>query len=90
MQDFIDNLNDDEYVCFVNSNIGQDFIKKALLHFKYLPDNFGIYSTEEYFDKFTFDNLNDIHNGVFRNVNFKRIFNSNVGEDLVDFEVYYI
>ena len=90
LQDFIDNLNDDEYVCFVNSNIGQDFIKKALLHFKYLPDNFGIYSTEEYFDKFTFDNLNDIHNGVFRNVNFKRIFNSNVGEDLVDFEVYYI
>lgn len=90
LQDFIDNLNDDEYVCFVNSDIEQDFVKKALLHFKYLPKTFGISSTDEYLNKYTFSNLNDIHNVIFSNVNLKKIFNSNNGDNLNNFEVYYI
>ena len=90
LQDFVDNLSDDEYVCFINSNVEPNFIKKALLHFKYLPNTFGVCSTDEYLDKYTFNSINNVHNVVFSNDNFKRIFNSNRNNNLINFEVYYI
>lgn len=89
LNEFILDLNDDEYICFVNYNFNHDFIKKALLHFKYIPKDFGIFKTDEYSNKFTFDILNDIYNVVFSNVNFKKILNQK-NEGLFNINIYNI
>lgn len=74
-------LKDNYYFCFVDLDLDQVFIKKALLHFQYVGENVVIMANDV--DKYCFGKKNNSGNVVFNSSVFKDVICGN------DMDVYY-
>ena len=77
-------LKDEDYFCFANLNLNSNFIKEALLHFKYIDNNIGIKKDND--EKFQFDKVSNVENVIFNSTNFKKA----ISNDENSFDVYLI
>lgn len=78
INEFLNNIST-EYYIIANNELDSVFVKKAILHFKYLNKNYGIKQDE---NKFIIDSVNSYINILFN----KKINNLNIEY----FDVYYI
>jgi hypothetical protein len=76
-------LNDTPYFIFANLKLKKDFVEKAVLHYSYVDQNFGITLG----DKFTFKNVNDANNVLLSNENFIKAFNNILKDEPTEFSV---
>ena len=83
LEDDLENveLKDNYYFCFVDLDLDQVFIKKALLHFQYVGENVVIMANDV--DKYCFGKKNNSGNVVFNSSVFKDVICGN------DMDVYY-
>ena len=81
------NINKTPYFIFQNSIFERDFIKKAILHYKYISENYGIVNGV---NDFTFDFTKNPFEVLFTDDNFADVFDSVFNNDEINFPIYKI
>lgn len=76
-----------DFFIFSDLSLSHDFIEKSLLHFQYLPHNFGIKSESQ--NKFIFKSISNIKNIIFNGEMFEILINHYFDENSL-IEIYTI
>lgn len=80
-------INKTPYFIFQNSNFERDFVKKAILHYKYISENYGIVNGE---NNFTFNFTKNPFEVLFPANTFVDVFDSIFNDAEINFPIYKI
>lgn len=79
-------INSTDYFIFANTQLEEEFIERAILHFSYIAPEFGIVHGE----KFNFKYSDETDNVLFEDQNFDTVLNNRIKGLKINFPVYNI